>query len=1016
MNTKTPSGLTIVRENMKFTFGWKIADKDHDSDQQIQWRTNLFKAGQWETLPLSEKATSKTVTLQASDYNPSQKKYLKMVSFRIRGKRAPYQENNATITPGWSDWARRDFNVLEPGKPSGSAELTDPIVTKFSWSAGNNTKNNHPFFNVLWQTVLVKECNESDGNKITFSSSKPGWDTNTGNASGNKPITEDSVILRNNSYTRWFRVRAQGARGNSDWRFLKHVYAYPKKPAIKTLRSSMSGGVTVLNLTWKAPTDAAHPIDLTTVEYCVETPETNMTCPGTATWNEARTQKDTDASDGARVAISAGPIVDQAMWVRLKCTHDYNDTYSDAWFVRSGRLPNPGQITVSVDSSTHMATISAANNSTVPDSRLAVLFTTDKKNSQALVIGIISSDATSVTVKCPEWDTGDHVAFGVYAFQGTETHSTDGDGVTTYAIDANMKSGIVWEGGDVPLAPADLEASVSDTPGEVILTWDWAWTEANSTELSWSQNPNAWESTDEPETYMITNLNQPRWRVSGLETGVRWYFRARFANVSGDDYNYGPYSETVEVDLTSAPVVPILALSRAIIAQGDTLTASWAYTTTDGTSQAFADICEADVTYETDDYGVDPATEDITYGDIIAHETSAQHVNITPKWETGSTHYLCVRVTSASGHVSEWSKPVSVLVADPISCEITDSSIETITITDLDGNQRTVDALTDMPLDVTVEGAGTTGLTTVIIERAAEYHMIRPDGGTADGYDKETIAIIRQNGEDEITIGPDDLIGFFDDGASYRLIATVEDSYGQTASDELEFEVHWTHQAEVPTAYDTITNGIAYIRADVPESYVQGDVIDIYRLSKDKPELIVQNGDYDTVYMDPYPTIGNYGHRVVARTVNGDYITEDGTPAWVDLPALYNEYSMIIDFDGGQLVLSFDIALQHKWSKDFKVTNYLGGSQQGDWNTAIDRTGTYTTDLVEGMDDELIEGIRTLARHSGICHVRTPEGSSYAADVQVSESQGFSTVGIVSFTMSVTRVDPETLDGITLED
>ena len=66
-------------------------------------------------------------------------------------------------------------------------------------------------------------------------------------------------------------------------------------------------------------------------------------------------------------------------------------------------------------------------------------------------------------------------------------------------------------------------------------------------------------------------------------------------------------------------------------------------------------------------------------------------------------------------------------------------------------------------------------------------------------------------------------------------------------------------------------------------------------------------------------------------------------------------------------------------------------------------------------DIETIEAMRRLAVYPGICHVRTKDGSSYAADVQVSEShkQG-NGHRVVEFSLSITRVDAEVYDGLTL--
>ena len=73
--------------------------------------------------------------------------------------------------------------------------------------------------------------------------------------------------------------------------------------------------------------------------------------------------------------------------------------------------------------------------------------------------------------------------------------------------------------------------------------------------------------------------------------------------------------------------------------------------------------------------------------------------------------------------------------------------------------------------------------------------------------------------------------------------------------------------------------------------------------------------------------------------------------------------------------------------------------------------------MVIGDTPEKIQIFRQLAVYPGICHVRTPEGSSFAADVQVSESVGYEDgAQTASFSLSITRVDAEELDGLTFEE
>ena len=72
--------------------------------------------------------------------------------------------------------------------------------------------------------------------------------------------------------------------------------------------------------------------------------------------------------------------------------------------------------------------------------------------------------------------------------------------------------------------------------------------------------------------------------------------------------------------------------------------------------------------------------------------------------------------------------------------------------------------------------------------------------------------------------------------------------------------------------------------------------------------------------------------------------------------------------------------------------------------------------LLSDENADTIAALRHLAIYSGICHIRTPEGSSYNCNIDVSENQTYNTSKIVKFTLTATRVDPEELDGQTYEE
>ena len=182
----------------------------------------------------------------------------------------------------------------------------------------------------------------------------------------------------------------------------------------------------------------------------------------------------------------------------------------------------------------------------------------------------------------------------------------------------------------------------------------------------------------------------------------------------------------------------------------------------------------------------------------------------------------------------------------------------------------------------------------------------------------------------------------------------------------------------------------------------------------------MSGGTFGTTYVDPYPAIGEFGgHRIVYRTADGDYITENNEIAWLDITAedgdaLLLNYSLI-DFDGEQIEFRYDVTHSNNWEKDFRETRYLGGSVTGDWNRAVGRTASLKGAAVTVKDQDTMRKFRRLAAYPGICHIRTVDGSSFACDIQVSEDRSYDKDTVrAEYSLSVTRVDPEEPEGLTL--
>lgn len=1665
--TKKPTGLTIKRNDNKFTLSWKKGDKNYGDGQAFQYKLTGDK--KWRSVSIGKTTTSKAVSVALSKFFPHKAKKLKSIQMRVRGNR----DGDYTV----SDWAEKTMSLKVPHKPSLSVTLNSQIPTEstFHWSEKHSNSDTRPFDRIVWQSRLAKESNVAAGKKLTWKSGTLGWQKGTGNASGSKVITEDSASLANASYTRWFRVRAEGPAGASDWVYKKHTYAQPYQAIVSKIETKETTSGYYVKVVWASTKTAAHPIDKTVVNYSIAVPDADLECPAGASWTEVQAVKDTKGNDALAFYVTTPLDDNECLFVRVDNYHDSKVTPGIPKLARVGNLATPTNVSVSV--SGNNATISATNAaSAVPDSFLVVRFTSNE-DPEGFDIGIIPHGSSSVTVTCPAL-SGLTYAFEVYAAVGEYEETERADGITSYAVTALMRSVTEKTGGAVPLAPENVALSATNKPGTIQVTWDWSWDGATAAELSWADHDDAWESTDEPDTYLVSNINASRWNISGLETGLTWYVRVRLIAQNGEEVTAGPWSDIQSIDLSSAPVVPVLELSDAIITETGQVTATWAYTTTDGTGQSYAEVDELII-----DGG------NVTYEKLAEVETQ-QSVTIRAEdvgWSAGETHELVVRVVSASGRQSDdWSDPVAVTVADQMTCEIEETSLESqsivvnprtftgnpvefdtdseeivteldvaltptqlgsgtpspsnvrpivghssvaveidngedtievgqnfnvtltptvidetpylfkatgdvrgdreslelvggtvnwnqlvptanrdytnnladtrnyvyfvvqalanstwkenlyvhnvtsatllqffykpsvggnrtviihsgqqrnlvftyadeastvghvyfgsidfksvdsstvggvdarnIHLTDLtaffgnsatadyvysletanagagiawlrkyfpdlfayspyntgtlksvkptahvtrgvnqwdeqmesnwintdtgqpqvnsdylrtknyisvlpstsyyykaptatqyarlyfydadknfisyagtsqylnnvfttpsnayymkfvltkgsygttynhdicinisnadingkyfpyeshtypitelelrgipklvdgelrfDGDTRKADgtvnrrygvvdlgsltwwkvdnnnyrnfvaslsnvvydadsptivcliyksvsanagasadgdnyiwvrhespdngicikdtskasmtasdfksamsgkylvykkqtpttetadpftdpqevsiygteefvssngvpvgnkttyktrdifggtidlvsgvltvthgiynpyngeaitgawlsdrdvyssgstptngaqvyyelatpltyqltqyeletlvgtnvvttedgnltvsiaesmrdilALTEMPLEVTVTGAGDGGTTRLVIARAQDYHVERPDETDFNGFENETIALLSQTGEDTFVIDTDDLIGKLDDEADYRIIATTQDGFGQSAEQELDFEVHWDHQAIVPTASAEIDtdNLIAVLTPTAPTGTAEGDTCDIYRLSVDRPVLVYQGAQFGEDYVDPYPTLGNFGgYRFVFMTSNGDYITADHELAWVDVPTDLDVIFNIIDFDGGQVRLIYDINLNNSWTKDFAVVKYMGGSVEGYWNPAVERSANLDGMTVVASDPETIQSMRRLATHTGPCHIRTKDGSSYTANVEVTENySNEKSHKIAEFTMKISCIDPQGFDGLTYDE
>ena len=705
-----------------------------------------------------------------------------------------------------------------------------------------------------------------------------------------------------------------------------------------------------------------------------------------------------------------------------------------------GKLSSPTLNSTQIDPDTKLVTINVTNNAQLADggnnSFIAVYCQTASNTNPLNPIAIIPySESGRDYSFLGDWGDGEDPTFKIQCYVADYTPKTKSTGLTVYTLNnILMQSGTDSKGESIPKAATNVNAS-RYAPGIALVTWDWTWAEANAVELSWAEDLTAWESTSEPSSFTISGTRIGKRYINDLNATTYW-IKIRFLRTVGDSVVYGSYSDPVKVVMSSAPSIPTLRLSKTTATPTEKVTATWIYESTDGSGQESATFYEA---IKDETTGTWTYTDLSPYGGYV---NRAKSFTFTPSkfgWTNNTTHYISVQPKSESGLKSTgYSTPVLLNVAPAPSLP----SVEAGTITGIGGENDALRpfevmdpydpeqsmafdlALTRLPLTFNILGVGTGGYATVTIERNTSSRVDIPDDSKREEYKGETIVskVFRTDATstdpDTITatINVEDCSPKLEHLGQYKMIITVTDTYGQSAvSPDYIFSVYWDHLGEVPTATITLDkeHDYALITPDVPTGFMQGDSCDIYRLSADRPMLIKREATFGETYVDDYPTYGRFGgYRIVYVTKYGDDSTTDNALAWMDYSPIvgnlqaYDKFMVSIEFDDNIVEFPGNIAVSNSWAKDFQTTKYMGGSIVGDWNPGVERTGSINGTIPVGHEEETIYLLRLLADYAGKCHVRTPEGSNFYADVQVQDDREEKWVNKISkISLSFTTVD-----------
>lgn len=585
-------------------------------------------------------------------------------------------------------------------------------------------------------------------------------------------------------------------------------------------------------------------------------------------------------------------------------------------------------------------------------------------------------------------ETGEHVWYRVVA-----TH--DGYSVASEPVEAAA----LYKKADTSKGSVATVDSVADNgDGESVtakVSWQKSSTAAyDTTVISWSDDQDAWQSTDDPDSFEMDDVT---WdddgdlsltvKVKGLDDGTPYWFRARRTSSANDQK--GAWSAAVRCDVSSTPSAPTLT-APTTVERGRGFAVSWS---AGGTQTAWRLLL----------MNAEGASDGAVLASGTGGATSATVADGDARLSALDYARLAVEVSTGGDYAR--SASVDVAIADAPTAAVTCEQAITAS-----GHAVTV-AVTptgaEFALSMTAEGSCSGWLPDGSGEQAAGDVVWSERGltGGEDGTVTLTVpdaAKLVDGARYRIAVTPT-CAGLTGEAAEPSFAYTATDSDGnETVGETHALEVAWAHQAAAaPSCAVTVDvdTRSATITPQKPADALDGDTWSLYRDTPDGFALVAEGLAFGGSALDPwapYAADGACSYRVAT-------VTADGDCDYADFAFEHACKAVRVDWEGGSVELPYNIDLSESYGKSFEGRSFLDrAAQGGTWGASVSRTCSLSCTVIDG---EVAEAVRDLARHAGSCFVRFPDGCAYEADVQVGGIEQSATSGYVRVSMDITEVE-----------
>ena len=509
----------------------------------------------------------------------------------------------------------------------------------------------------------------------------------------------------------------------------------------------------------------------------------------------------------------------------------------------------------------------------------------------------------------------------------------------------------------------------------------WGTDDSNSTQITWSEHEDAWESTEQPSSCDITWQDNSGWTddsvtpsvdyeyaatvtIYGLEEAKDYYIRARRGLVSGDTETWGPWCPAPKYPISTA-IAPsdVILTVPAVVERGSGIDCAWTFSGSEQTAWEVAYLDGTDRKVLASGEGPAGSTV-IPASKIEGMDAVKLSVSVTAGGEWSSSDWMPVNIEDAPTLSMSLA---ATLTAQPVSITLTCD------------NPRT-----DVTLYITSGGVSTATPDGHAVQADGDViwaEVVSPAWTTSD-------STITDNTVWTATVMPP-IIKLYE-GAKYAVSAVATDTRTFLSSDgvEADFTVAWAHRAVTPSDSTAITvDGLTATIVPVAptsgyatgDSVAQTDVVDVYRNTPDGAYLIASDVPFGQAVTDrfaPYSNRADLAYTLCTRTADGDI-------DWADYDYELYHATLRVDFGEQSIELPYNIAVSDAWEKGFELREHLDGTRAGYWNEGATRKASLSTDVVKVESASQRRMLAALAQHAGPCFVRTPDGCAFPANVDV---------------------------------